>query len=352
MLLKTSDLKTGMVIGEDVQDNNNILLSKNVVISDKILNKLQTSYNIEEIWVYGEDSLEKAENSKKSSEREFKRVENKLNEICGDLHDVLDNTVDLQKDSLKEIRKLISELQNIIKNPNALIDNLLFYGSDKDSIYRHSLNVASISSLLGKWIGFDDNKIKLLIYSALLHDIGKCKIDDKIINKNGRLNSKDFKKIKEHPVLGYNVIKKINFLDKSVSQSVLLHHEREDGSGYPLGIKGDKIPNFAKIIAIADVFEAVNSNRCYRDKKSPFESIQIIKNESFGKLDYNYCNIFLEHIVNYYIGREVKLNNNKVGKIVQMDINELERPFIFIENDFLDLKENKDLVIDEFISIL
>ncbi|WP_252229635.1 HD-GYP domain-containing protein [Clostridium sp. ZBS15] len=349
MLLKISDLKTGMVIGEDVQENNNVLLSKNVVISDKILNKLQTLYNIDEVWVYGEDSLEKAENSKKNSEREFKKVEHKLNEICEDLHDVLDNTVELQKDSLKEIRKLISELQNVIKIPEILIDNLLFYGSENDSIYRHSLNVASISSLLGKWIGFEENKIKLLIYSALLHDIGKCKIDDKIINKSGRLNSKDLKKIKEHPVLGYKIIKKINFLDKSVSQSILLHHEREDGSGYPLGITGDKIPDFAKVIAIADVFEAINSNRCYRNKKSPFEAIQIIKEESFGKLDYNYCNIFLEHIVNYYIGREVKLNNNKIAKIVQMNINELDRPFIFLENEFLDLKENKDLIIEQFI---
>ena len=349
MLLKISDLKTGMVIGEDVQENNNVLLSKNVVISDKILNKLQTLYNIDEVWVYGEDSLEKAENSKKNSEREFKKVEHKLNEICEDLHDVLDNTVELQKDSLKEIRKLISELQNVIKIPEILIDNLLFYGSENDSIYRHSLNVASISSLLGKWIGFEENKIKLLIYSALLHDIGKCKIDDKIINKSGRLNSKDLKKIKEHPVLGYKIIKKINFLDKSVSQSILLHHEREDGSGYPLGITGEKIPDFAKVIAIVDVFEAINSNRCYRNKKSPFEAIQIIKEESFGKLDYNYCNIFLEHIVNYYIGREVKLNNNKIAKIVQMNINELDRPFVFLENEFLDLKENKDLIIEQFI---
>ncbi|WP_252215447.1 MULTISPECIES: HD-GYP domain-containing protein [unclassified Clostridium] len=349
MLLKIGDLKTGMVIGEDIQENNNILLSKNVVISDKILNKLQTSYNIEKVWVYGEDSLEKAENSKKNSEEEFKKVEIKLNEICKDLHGVLDNTADLQKDCLKEIRKLISELQNVITTPNVVIDNLLFYGSEKDSIYRHSLNVASISCLIGEWIGFEENRIKLLIYSALLHDIGKCKIDDTIINKRGKLNSKDLKKIKEHPVLGYKIIKKINFLDKSVSQSVLLHHEREDGSGYPLGVKGNKIPDFAKVIAIADVFEAINSNRCYRNKKSPFESIQIIREESFGKLDYNYCNIFLNHIVNYYIGREVKLNNNKVAKIVQMNINELDRPFIFLENEFLDLKDNKDLIIEEFI---
>ncbi|AOR24364.2 HD domain-containing protein [Clostridium taeniosporum] len=349
MLLKTSELKIGMVIGQDIQDNKNILLSKNVIVTEKILKKLQTLYNIYEVWVYGEDTLEKAESSKKDSEKQLKKVEFRLNKICEDLHYVLDNTAELQKDSLKELRELISELKNVIKEPDVLINNLLFYGSENDSIYRHSLNVAYISSLLGNWIGFENNKIKLLIYSALLHDIGKCKIDDSIINKSTRLNSNDLKKIREHPVLGYNIIKKINFLDKSVCQSVLLHHEREDGSGYPLGINGDKIPDFAKIIAIADVFEAINSNRCYRNKKHPFEAIKIIKDESFGKLNYKYCNIFLKHILNYYIGRKVKLNNNKTGKIVQMNINELDKPLIFLENKFLDLREDKGLIVEEFI---
>ena len=194
---------------------------------------------------------------------------------------------------------------------NVLINDIVFYGSGKDSIYRHSINVAILSNLLGKWIGLDEKKIHLLTYSGLLHDIGKTKIDSKIFNTNNSLSEDDFKIVKSHPLLGYNIVKEINFLDKSVAQGILMHHERLDGSGYPLGLQDDKISQFGKIIAIADVFDAINSNRSYRKKKAPFESLQIIKKESFGKLDYTYCNIFLHHMFSYYVGKDVVLNNKK-----------------------------------------
>lgn len=349
IFLKINELKTGMVIGEDILEDNKVLLSKDAVITDNILKKLQTFYNIHKVCVYEENSLEKAENSKKNSQEELKIIENKLNVICEDLRNVLDKTVELQKDCLTELRKLIMELQNISKNPEKVIDNLLFYGSENDSIYRHSLNVATISNLLGNWLGFSTNKIKLLIYSALLHDIGKCRIDKKIINKSSKLTTMELKEVNQHSVLGYNIVKKINFLDNVVSQSVLLHHEREDGSGYPLGVKAKNIPDFAKVIAIADVFESINSNRCYRGKKSPFEAIQIIKSESFGRLNYNYCDIFLKHITNYYIGRDIKLNDGRIAKIVQINEDKLDRPLIFCENEFIDLKEETKVVIKEFI---
>src|SRR5471030_418447 len=124
-----------------------------------------------------------------------------------------------------------------------------------------------------------------------------------------------------------------------------MHHERLDGSGYPLGLKGNEIHDFAKIIAIADVFDAINSNRGYKRKKLPFEALQIVKTESLGKLDYEYVKVFLEHIVNYYTGEEVLLNTNEKCKIIQMNINNLERPLILKDENFMDLEKEKDLYI-------
>ena len=192
-------------------------------------------------------------------------------------------------------------------------------------------------------------RLHLLTYSALLHDLGKTMIDSKILNTNDSLSEEDYKKVKSHPLLGYNIVKEINFLDKSVAQGILMHHERLDGSGYPLGLQDDKISQFGKIIAIADVFDAINSNRSYRKKKSPFESLQIIKKESFGKLDFTYCNIFLDHMFNYYMGKDVVLTNKKVAQIIQMDINDLDRPLILLDDNFIKLSENKDLDIVEFV---
>lgn len=128
-----------------------------------------------------------------------------------------------------------------------------------------------------------------------------------------------------------------------------MHHEREDGSGYPLGLKGDKIHSFGKIIAIADVFDAINSNRGYKRKKAPFEALQIVKNESLGKLNYEYVKVFLEHIVNYYLGEEVLLNNGERCKIIQMNINNLEKPLVLKNGEFIDLDKQKEYYIKEML---
>ena len=128
-----------------------------------------------------------------------------------------------------------------------------------------------------------------------------------------------------------------------------MHHERVDGSGYPLGLKGEGIHYFAKIIAIADVFDAINSNRRYKDKKLPFEALQIVKTEGLGKLDYEYVKIFLEHVIDYYTGEEVLLNTNERCKIIQMNVNNLERPLVMKDGEFIDLDKVKDLYIKEIL---
>ncbi|WP_460280988.1 HD-GYP domain-containing protein [Clostridium sp. CTA-5] len=347
--LTINDLKPGMIIANDIEQDRTVLLAKDVIITEAILLKLKNSYFVDKISIYKDDTLYKANIKKKSAESELKKVEQKFNGICENLYLAINKSDNIQNDIMEEIRKLTKELQDVVKDPNAVINDIVFYGSGNDTIYRHSVNVAAISSLLGEWLNFDNRKIKLLIYSALLHDLGKTQIDNNIFDKPSALTMKDYKEIKTHSLLGYNIIKKLNFLDKAVCQGILMHHEREDGSGYPLGIKGDKIPKFAKIIAIADVFDAINSDRSYRKKKSPFEAIQIIRKESLGKLDYNYCNVFLNHIINYYMGRDVMLNNEEIGKIVQMDINKLDKPLIFLNNEFVDLKEKKELKIERFI---
>jgi len=250
---------------------------------------------------------------------------------------------------MDEIRIISKQLQEKMTDLNALINDIVFYGSGADSIYRHSINVAVLSNLLGKWIGLEDKKVLLLTYSGLLHDIGKTQIDSKIFSTNKPLTEDELKKMKSHPLLGYKIVNEINFLDKSVAQGILMHHERIDGSGYPLGLQSDKISQFAKIISIADVFDAINSNRSYRKKKLPFEALEIIKAESFGKLDYTYCNVFLDHMFNYYIGKDVVLNNNKIAQIIQMNINNLDRPLILLDNNFVKLSEHKDLDIKEFV---
>lgn len=365
--VKINDLKIGMVLAETIEVSENNTIYKNETITNDILEILKNEETLIDICVYKtkkyynadfetpEDESSENEISNKHSNKKlsvFETVailENNFNELSLDLTRTFFKLGKFKLSTIDEIKKLTKQLKENMTDINALINEIVLHGSGADSIYRHGVNVALLSNLLGRWIGLPENKINLLTYSALLHDIGKIKIDPNILNSKTSLSEKDNIIVKSHPLNGYNIVKEINFLDSSVAQGILLHHERLDGSGYPFRLKNDAISQFGKIIAIADVFDDINSNRSYRKKSLPFESLQIIRNESFGKLDYKYADIFLHHIFNYYLGKDVVLNNNKTAQIIQMDINNLDKPLILLDDTFIKLSQNKDLDILEFV---
>ena len=360
--LKIEDLKLGMILAETIKISEKNTILKNDIITNEILEMLKTEEIVDEISVYKTkkyynsdfespeaESLENNDNIKMNVADTVAILEKTFDSISANLNQTFYKLGILKGCNIDEIRNISKQLQEKMSDLNALINDIVFHGSGKDSIYRHGINVAVLSNLLGKWIGLDEKKVNLLTYSGMLHDIGKTKIDSKIFNTDDSLSEEDFNTVKSHPLLGYNIVKEINFLDKSVAQGILMHHERLDGSGYPLGLKDDSISQFGKIIAIADVFDAINSNRSYRKKKSPFEALEIIKKESFGKLDYKYSNIFLHHMFCYYVGKNVVLNNDEVAQIIQMDINDLDRPLILLNDSFIKLSQNRELDIVEFV---
>lgn len=344
-----SGLKKGMIIAKDVNLNGKVLLKKDMIINEQMIKRLQKLLLVGNVDVYDSEGSEDNLTLEDKKLEEFNKIENDFKEISLKLQKTFRSIQNEDSECMREIREFSRKIQDELKPSSVVIKNIVLHGSGKDSIYRHGVNVAALSALIGQWIGFDEAQLNLLAYSAMLHDFGKTKISRNILNKNTSLTSSEFDEIKTHPTLGYKIIKEIPFLDKSVSYGVLMHHEREDGSGYPLGLKGDAIHDFAKIIAIADVFDAINSNRGYKRKKEPFEALQIVKNESLGKLNYKYVKIFLEHVVNYYLGEEVVLNTGEKCKIIQMNVNDLERPLVLKDGEFIDLDKQRDLSIKEIL---
>lgn len=349
-IVSFNQLQEGMIVAKSIEQNGSILLKKDIQITEQIINKLQNLYFIKSIEIY-DRKIEKEQSSiKTKKEEQYKKIEEEFNELSLDLQRTFRHLINENGIVMNEIREFSQKIQNELTPKSIVIKNIVLYGSGSDVIYRHGVNVAALCSLLGNWIGLEKPKLNLLVYSAILHDFGKTKIEHReLLEKESRLSQNEFNIIKKHPTLGYKIIKEIAFLDKSVSYGVLMHHERLDGSGYPLGLKGELIHPFAKIIAVADVFDAINSERIYRKKKLPFEALQIIKTESLGKLDYEYVKIFLEHIVNYYTGEEVVLNTNEKCKIIQMNINNLEKPLVLKDGEFIDLEKEKDLYIKEML---
>lgn len=342
-LIPVRDLKIGMVIASEIISNGTILVGKGITLTQQMLDKLNSICTFDTVEIYTNEK----DNSKEILS--LKKAEKALNNISIDVKLIFDNAKTLQASNTNEINEYANRLSQELKLSSSVLKNIVLHGSDEDCIYRHSVNVASLSYLLGKWHGLNDKKLHSLIYASLLHDFGKTKLDEAIIKKEEPLSKEDFDLIKTHPTLAYNEIKKIPFISQSVLYAVLMHHERCDGTGYPLALKGNQIHDFAKIIAIADTFDAINSNRAYKKRKRPLEALKIIKDESLTKLDYSLCCTFLEGMANFYIGQDVLLNNETKCKIIQMDLNNISSPLLLCDDEFIDLSKTTDLYIEQIL---
>lgn len=236
----------------------------------------------------------------------------------------------------------INENRDIVRSINQL-------RSIDDYTYTHSVNVSLLCMMIGKWLRFDFYKVKNLVYAGFLHDIGKGKISSELLNKPGALTKDEFEEIKKHPVYGFKLAETIGGLDDAILKGILMHHEREDGSGYPFGVKSPQIPEFAKIIAVADIYDAMTSNRVYKEKESPFEVFELMERDSFGILDPKITRVFLSNIAAYYIGDFVKLNTGDIGEIIYINPSHISQPIVKADDVFIDLTHESGIKILELI---
>jgi len=145
--------------------------------------------------------------------------------------------------------------------------------------YTHGLNVAVLSAIIGREMGFHENKVKDLTFAGLLHDLGKLVVPASILYKPGKLTPEEYNEIKTHPQKGFELITNEMGLPDYLAKGALEHHERWNGGGYPNGLKGDEISQFGQIIAIADVFDALVSEKIYRKSVLAVDAIRIMLNE-------------------------------------------------------------------------
>jgi HD-GYP domain-containing protein (c-di-GMP phosphodiesterase class II) len=239
-----------------------------------------------------------------------------------------------------QICKYLNDDTNILTFLNSVQDKNPY-------MHSHPANVAFISFAIGKWLNLDNLKLENLIRTGLLHDIGKAKIKDSLLNKADTLTSEEMEKLRSHPVIGYKILESVNIFDPEVLQGVLFHHERMDGTGYPLGLKGEKINLFSRIIAIADTFDAITATKTYHNKKPPLKAIEEIQANSFNHLDPYICQIFVNNIINNYTGRAIRLSNEQVGNIVYFNPVEITKPIVRCENEYHDLSVERNIEVIE-----
>lgn len=215
----------------------------------------------------------------------------------------------------------------------------------EDSIYAHSLNVALICRQLGKWKKFDSATLDILTLCGLLHDIGKLKIPAEILDKPGKYTDEEFALVKKHTQYGYELLQPLS-LDDRIKKSARSHHERADGSGYPTGLTQSDTDDFASIVAIADVYDAMTTARSYRAPLCPFQVIANFEKDGLQKYNPKYILTFLEHIAGIYQNHRVLLSDGRSATIVMQGSSQLSKPIVKLDDDTcIDLASENGLVI-------
>lgn len=208
-----------------------------------------------------------------------------------------------------------------------------------DYTYSHSLNVSLISMAIAKWLNFNERQTDEISIAGLLHDIGKTKISEQILNKPGKLTPEEFEEVKKHTTLGYMMVENISEISTGIKYSILMHHEKIDGSGYPTNARENQIPVYAKVIAVADIYDAMTSNRTYRSSLCPFDVIKEFERDTFGKLDTHILTVFLKNIANSYLGDYVELNNGEIAEIIFINPNRIWQPIVRSGSNYIDLSD-------------
>lgn len=364
--LKTSMLIPGMVTAEDVYNyNNQLILPAGTVLNDKSITKLEF-YSVLYVRVDEFDNSDapkmseldqiiKQDNSsyaqKVQSSESFKKFRNtfvqEVDHIKGNINDMVEKNVPINTDDLlREVDNLASLDTNTTSY--SVFDMLHNMREFDDATYVHCLNVSLISTVFAKWLNLSPEEVKLASICGLLHDIGKLKIPEEIISKPSKLTEREFNIIKKHPIEGYNILKNQD-IDAHIKRTALMHHEKYDGSGYPLGLKGDKIDFYARLVTIADVYDATTSARVYRGPLCPFKVIELFEQEGYEKYDTHMILTFLENIVNTYMNNKVRLSNGKEGEIVFINKTDLAYPMVKCGEEFVDLSVDKKITIEAII---
>ncbi len=187
-------------------------------------------------------------------------------------------------ENIHTAKKGIYDVVDLLMSEQEMADHLLEILSHDYSTYTHSVNVGILSVSLSKALfgQTSDHNMRELGAAFFLHDLGKVRVDSQYINKPGKLTAEEMREMKRHPSHGFNILGNARELTDECRLIVLEHHERDDGSGYPRGLRGDEIHLYARICSLADVYDALTSVRPYKQPLTPFSALKVMKEEMIG----------------------------------------------------------------------
>ena len=222
-------------------------------------------------------------------------------------------------------RSITDDLLRAIEDNDAVAVDIGALKISDEYTFKHSVDVATMSMIVAQKYGLDDKQVYEIGIAGLLHDIGKSKVPNEILNKAARLTDEEFAIMKQHSVYGYRILQSKEDLSMEIKLGVLQHHEKMNGKGYPMGITGDKIDLFARLISVSDIYDALVTERPYKKPFSPRDAVEMIMSMT-EELDITVMRCFLESVILYPVGTDVALSNGETARVVENVPNAVLRP--------------------------
>ncbi len=317
-------IKPDMIVGKNVLCEGRLLLSKGTVIKPSYVEYLKAR-GVPRITVLAEKAFY-GELLANPVERFYTETYEAVSEII----DGFKNDEPLSTAQIFPVAERILEAVHLHQHSMLLLTG---FGGICDYEYAHSLDVCIYSLIAAKALQLPNETLVTLALGALLHDVGKTKIADAILAKQGPLTEAEFAEAKKHARLGYELVQKVAGIKPNVARIVLQHHERCDGSGYPDGLRGAAISPLAKIVAVADIYDALTSDRAYNKKILPHEAAEYLLCISNTLIDPQIATVFLKHIAIYPRGCQVLLNSKEVAVVLDSNENMPLRPLLKVITD-------------------
>ncbi len=238
---------------------------------------------------------------------------------------------DFENKTVVEVSDLSDTIHSIIDDILACEDmqvSLNDISASDEYIFSHSVSTTVYSLLIARRLGYSKSMMEKLAAGALFHDIGKIMLDKKVVNKAGTLNQEEADHIKLHTTIGYEVLKKCTSLTELSRIVSLYHHESMDGSGYPMGVNAGELHEIVRIVSVADTYDALISDRCYRRKWSSNQAVNYLIENAETKFDTKLVSVLIKQIAIYPNGSMVRISDNSIGIIKEQNKNFPLRPII------------------------
>lgn len=327
-LLPITKCRSGMKLAKKIFSQEGIvLLGENIELTDRLISRLEQC-GIQYVYI-ADPKTEDIVSTPLISEETMQIA---LKEIRINFREMMDRPKRKKGATYPYIAQPYKQMMNMIiddlsTNKDAMI-MLMDMSSVDHYLFQHSLNVCVYTILLGMSNGYSKEELATLGMGALLHDIGKTQIAINVLKKPGSLTNEEFITMKQHARIGYELLKDEPNLPLLVAHCAFQHHERIDGSGYPRGIKGNEIHDYAKWIGLVDSYDAMTTNRIYRAPMLPHDAIERLYAGTGTLYEQKMLQLFRDKVAIYPIGISVKLHTGESGVVADLNHSYPHRPII------------------------